>query len=113
MPLNMFKNRVLWRVYFIWFFRRIVPLMAIQAVILGLALKIFAEKVFVRAVLQNAVQVADSGYWAFFKYLVISFLGTRPLVQIAILLGLGVSALIIRDLTRSLFTYKAMRLRRR
>lgn len=110
---ELLKNRILWKIYIAWFFRRIVPLVLLQIAVLAFALKIFAKNVFVRAVLENAVQAADSGYWEFFKYLVMSFLGTRLLIQIIILLGLGLGALIIRDLARSLFTYKAMRLRRR
>lgn len=107
------KNRILWRVYAIWFLRRIVPLVAVQIVIFTIALKIFARNVFVSKVLQNSAQVADAGYWAVFKYLVSSFLNTHPITQIVILLALGVAALFLRDIARSLFAYRAMWFRRK
>ena len=110
---ELLKNRILWRVYLIWFLRRILPLMAVQIVMLGVALKIFAGNVFVIKVLKNGYLVANMGYWSFFKFLFYSFLGTRPLTQIALILGLAVTSLIIRDFIRMLFTYKAMHLRDR
>ncbi len=110
---ELLKNRILWRVYLIWFLRRIVPLMAAQVLILGVALKIFADHVFVIKVLKNGYLVANMGYWPFFKFLFYSFLSTRHLTQVAIVLGLAVTSLIIRDFGRSIFAYKAMHLRDR
>lgn len=108
---ELLKNRILWRVYLIWFLRRILPLIAVQIMILGAALKIFAGNVFVIKVLKNGYLVANMGYWSFFKFLFYSFLGTRPLTQAVMILGLAVTSLIIRDFIRMLFTYKAMHLR--
>ena len=108
---ELLKNRILWRVYLVWFFRRILPLIAVQIVILTAALKIFSGNVFVIKVLKNGYLVANTGYWSFFKFLFYSFLGTRPLTQIVVVLGLAVTSLIIRDMIRSLFAYKAMHLR--
>ena len=106
------KKRILVKIYTVWFLRRILPLIIIQVVVLALALKIFAKNLFVSMVLKNAAQAADAGYWIFLKYLGAAFLETRPLTQIIILIGLGVVALIIRDIIRSLFAYKSMRIGR-
>lgn len=106
------KKRILARVYISWFIKRVIPLIIIQALALAAALKLFAKNVFVSRVLQNASVAADSGYWVFSKYLLISFLNTRPIIQICILLGLGLGALLIRDFIRSLMTYKAMWIKR-
>ena len=105
------KKRILVKIYTIWFIKRVIPLVLIQILVLATALKIFAKNTFVSKVLQNASLAADSGYWAFFKYLGLAFLNTHPLTQIAILIGLGFGALIIRDITRSLMTYKSMWMR--
>ena len=102
------KNRLLWKIYLIWFFRRIVPLILLQLAIFSIALKTFADNVFISRVFKNAALAADSGYWTFFKYLFFSFFNTGPLTQLVILVGLGVTALIIRDISRSLFTYWAL-----
>ena len=106
------KKRILVKIYTVWFFRRIFPLILAQIVLLAIALKVFANSVFVSKVLQNAIKVGDAGYWGSLKYLSISFLNTQPLTQIAILIGFGIGALIIRDVIRSLLTYKTMWLRK-
>ena len=105
---DQFKNKLLWRVYLIWFMRRIVPLILLQVAILVLVVNLFAESVFLSKVLQNMGVTADGGYWALMKYLFATFFNTRPLVQIVILVGLGFVALLLRDLGRSLRTYKGM-----
>ncbi|MBI4991807.1 MAG: hypothetical protein HZB99_01150 [Candidatus Harrisonbacteria bacterium] len=106
------KNRILWKVYVVWFFRRIVPLILLQVLFFALAIQIFAKNVFVSRVLQNIGTVAENGYVPVLKYLAVSFLGTRPLTQVSILIILGVLALILRDLGRSLVAYKSMWMRK-
>lgn len=105
------KKRILLKIYTLWFLNRVIPLIIIQVLILALALKIFANNVFVSKVLKNSSQIANFGYWDLLKYLIISFINTRPLTQIAILIGLGIGALIIRDIIRSFMTYKTMWIR--
>ena len=106
--LEILKNRVLWKIYAVWFFRRIVPLMVVQVALIALALQIFAQKVFVSMILQNTGAIAGVSYWSVLKYLLISFSQTRFTVQLVILVMLGVGALLIRDITRTIFTYKSM-----
>lgn len=102
---NIFRNKVLWRVYLVWFFRKILPLILLQIGILIFALKIFAQEVFVGKVLENAALASDANYWQFIKYLATAFLQTHFLVQIAVLLVLGIGALLLRDAGRSLLVY--------
>lgn len=106
------KNRILWRVYLAWFFRRIVPLIVVQALVFLGVLKIFAKNVFISKVFHNAANVADFGYWALLKYSFFAFFNARPVTQLAILMIFGIMALLLRDLIRILFTYRAMWLRR-
>ena len=93
-------DRILYKVYGIWFLRRIVPLMLLQIVILVGALKLLADTVFLGKILENARGAAHSSYWEFFKYLVGAFFQTNFLAQIFILSVLGVGALLLRDLVR-------------
>lgn len=102
---TMLKSKILFRVYVIWFLRRIVPLVAIQIIGLVVALKLFANNVFVSKVFQNAELVAGENLWNILKYLVLAFLQTRFIIQILVLLGLGIGALILRDIGRALITY--------
>lgn len=79
--------------------------MIAQAAIIVLALKIFAKNVFVAKVLENAALASNSSYWELLKYLTIAFFKTHPIVQVSILIVLGISALFLRDIGRSVFTY--------
>ena len=99
---QLFKNRILWRVYTIWFFRRIVPLILFEIIVLVVALKLLANMVFVGKVIENAALASGSNYWAFFKYLLAAYFQTHPAVQIAIIVGLGLVALLLRDLVRAI-----------
>ena len=109
---QLLKNRILWKVYLAWFFRRIVPLIILQLAVFLVVLKFFAKSVFIRQVFRNAYLVSEASYWSFFKYAVFSFLNTPPLTQIISLIILGVIALLLRDFIRALLTYKAMWLKR-
>lgn len=106
------KNRILWRIYLLWFLRRIMPLIVLQVAVFALVVRIFARSVYISMVFQNSAVVAASSYWAVLKYLFVSFLNTRPLIQAAILVILGVLSLLFRDLAKALFAYKAMWLRK-
>lgn len=96
---------VFFKIYLIWFFRRIVPIMILEIAILLVALKTFTSKVFVGRVLENAALSSDSDYLDFFSYLAESFFQANPLVQIIILVLLGVGALLIRDVAKIGKTY--------
>ncbi|MBU6141962.1 hypothetical protein KGO95_02470 [Patescibacteria group bacterium] len=109
---ELLKDRILLRVYFVWFIRRIVPIIIFQVVVLALALQLFAQNVFVAHVFSNVALVAGQGYWAVLWYLLASFLHTRPLVQLAILVLFGVVALLIRDAIRAVIAYHAMWIRK-
>lgn len=109
---QLLRNRILWKVYLVWFFRRIVPLIILQLALFILALRFFAKNVFVRQVFRNAYLVSEASYWSFLKYAALSFLNTNPLTQILILIILGIVALFLRDLIRTLITYKVMWLKR-
>lgn len=109
---NFLKNRILWRVYFVWFMRRIVPLIILQVLFFSVALQIFAKNVFVKNVFRNAAVISGFGYFALLKYMALSFLNTRPATQIVILIILGVTALLIRDFMRMVVTYHSMWIRK-
>ena len=100
-----FKTKILWRVYVIWFFRRVLPLVLAQIFVISLALKIFAKKVFLEKVLENAAVAADSNYWEFLKYLAYAFFSAHILIQIIIILILALGTLLLRDTGRVIRTY--------
>jgi len=99
------KNRILWRVYFIWFLRRMLPIVLLQIAALVVLVKIFARNVFVSKVLENVVAASGFGYGEVFKFLLAAFINAHFAVQAVIVISLGISALIIRDIVRALLTY--------
>lgn len=103
--ISIFKNRILWKIYLIWFFRRILPLIIIEIAVVIMALKIFAKNVFVGKVLENAALASESNWWEFIKYLASSFSQTHPIVQVTIIAILGLGALFLRDIGRTIITY--------
>ncbi len=110
---QLLKNRILWRIYVLWFFRRIMPLIVLQVALFALALKVFARYVFVSKVFRNAALMSEFSYWDVLKFIYNAFINTHPLTQVVILIILGVVALLIRDLVRALLTYRSMWLRDR
>ncbi len=99
------SNKLLWKIYTIWFLRRIVPLMLVEIVFAVVVLKLLASTVFFGKVMENAALASNSSYWEFFKYILNTFFQTHVAVQLFILLILGVGALLLRDLKRVIFNY--------
>jgi len=79
--------------------------MLAQIVVLVAVLKLLASKIFFGRVLENAALASGSSYWEFFKYLLDAFFQTHFAIQIAILLALGVGALLWRDFARVSVSY--------
>ena len=105
------KNRILWKVYVMWFLRRIVPIIVLQVAVFAFVFQLFAKNVFISMVFKNAATVSANGYWALLKYMAYAFLNTHPLTQVLILVILGVLSLLIRDAVRMVATYRAMWIR--
>ena len=82
--------------------------MILEVALLTLAAMLFADSVFVSEVFQNVGVASGSGYLEVFSYLLVAFFKTHKLVKLAILIGLGLGALLLRDAVRSLWTYKSM-----
>jgi len=99
------NNKLLWKIYTIWFLRRIVPLMLVEIVFLVAILKLLAGTIFFGKVMENAALASNSSYWQFFKYILGTFFQTHIAVQLFTLLILGVGALLLRDLKRVVFNY--------
>ena len=98
-------NRILFKVYSIWFLRRILPLIIGQVLFLVIVLRVLASRIFFGRVLENAALAAGSSYWEFFKYLLEAFSQTHLAVQLGIPLALGIGALALRDLGRAVINY--------
>src|SRR3989338_1822137 len=94
------NSRILLRVYIVWFIRRILPLMALEVVGAAVFLKVFANAVFVERTFQNA-RLGETNLWGIMRYLLAAYLNTEFVIQLAILLVMGLLALVVRDLGRA------------
>lgn len=101
----MMTNKILLKIYSIWFLRRILPLVLAQLVFLVFVLKALGNTIFFGKVISNARLAAHSSYWEFSKYLMGAFFQTHFAVQIFILVALGIGALLLRDLVRVLSSW--------
>ncbi len=97
-------KHILLRVYIVWFFRRILPLMALEVIGAAVFLKVFANAVFVERTLANA-SLGRESVWGIVRYLVAAYMNTEFVVQLAILLVLGIAALLLRDLGRAVVIF--------
>lgn len=97
-------KHILLRVYIVWFFRRILPLMALEVILAAVFLKIFANAVFVERTFQNA-SLGRESIWGIVRYLLAAYINTEFAVQLAILLILGIAALLLRDLGRAVIIF--------
>ncbi|MCL5017100.1 MAG: hypothetical protein M1155_00320 [Patescibacteria group bacterium] len=99
------KNRIAWRVYLVWLFKRVIPLFFLELILLTVALWILGRLVFVREVFSNAFLASAQNPFVLAFYMFKAFLTTSLLKKIIILILLGFGVLIIRDVGRMLNSY--------
>lgn len=99
---NYLKQAIMRRVWTIWFVRRVLPWLALEAAALWFVLAKMAEQIFVNKVLQNAVAHTFSrSPFEFPSFFIHAFLNTETLVQTLIIALLTASILLARDLART------------
>jgi len=98
-------NKLLWKIYTIWFLRRIVPLILVQIIFIVIFLKLIANQIFFGKVLENAALASDSNLWEFSQYLIGAFFQTHIAVQLSVLFLLGIGALFLRDTGKAVLSY--------
>lgn len=99
------NKKLLFKIYSIWFLRRIMPLMLAQVAFLVVILKLLANRIFFGKVIENAALASGSSYWEFFKYLTEAFFKTNIIIQVAVFVALGIGALLLRDLAKIALNY--------
>lgn len=103
------RNRIMKRIFGIWFLRHTMPLVILELIGLFVALSFFARLVFVEKVVSNALTAAVGNPFKLFTYLVSAFLGSEFTTQAVIVILLAVVILVLRDLNRSLIAYLVMK----
>lgn len=106
---NIFKNKIIWRVYIAWFFKRILPLLILEVLFLAVAAYFFAQYVFIERVVDNTLIGAARNPFQMFSYLFWAFLQAGLLKQIAAVALLALGALLLRDFGRTVASYYSTR----
>ena len=101
---NLFRKRIMRRVYFIWFAKKIFPYLLIELTLFASFFYLIGRYVFVSKVLQYASQILannsiDPAIWSVFALHV--FFKTEFVVQLSILGSLAVTILIFKNFITS------------
>jgi len=105
MDTNSIKNKIAWKIYFVWLFKRVIPLFVMELVFLVLAFWLLGKLVFVQQVFTNAFLASVQNPFTVAAYLFNSFMDTDPLKQIVVVVLLGLGVLFMRDIGRALISY--------
>lgn len=102
---NPIKNKIVWKIYFIWLFKRIIPLFIAELVFLVLAFYFLGKLVFVSQVFQNAFLSSAQNPFTVALYMFDAFLATGPVKKIIIVILLSLGVLFMRDIGRMIVSY--------
>lgn len=101
------KGKILWKVYLAWFIKKILPLVVLEVLVIVGALYALAQFIFVERVVGNAFLNAASNPWQLMVFLFYAFLSTHWFTKVAIVIFLGLGALLLRDFGRVLASYRS------
>ena len=89
---NSLQVRIMRRVYTIWFAKRVLPYMVIEAAGLISVVYALSRLVYVRNVIDNTLAAFAANPWGWTFYMANSFLYRRPVIQA---LSLGATVLLV------------------
>ncbi len=101
---NLLCERIMKRVYFIWFIKKIFPYLLIELALFASFLYLISHYVFISKVLQYASQILannsiDPAVWSAFAWN--AFIGTELIVQLSVLGILAVVVLLFKNFITS------------
>jgi hypothetical protein len=102
---NPIKNKIAWKVYFIWLFKRIIPLFILEIIFLVLVFYFLGKVVFVQKVFENAFMFSAQNPIMVASYMLKAFLSTSLIKKIIVLGLLGFGVLFMREMGRALASY--------
>ncbi len=99
-PTPRFKGEVLNRIYRVWLFRKLLPVLCLEIVIFSVILYVLGRAVFIQRVIENALNVFFLSPPAILSFLADAFGHASTGTRILTLLGAILLALVIRHLTQ-------------
>lgn len=103
---NQLSDRIMRRVYFIWFSRRVLPYLAVEATLFAAFLYLIGQQVYVAKVLEYATSIFASNMAhpeVFASFAMNLFIRTHVGVQISIIGSLLATFFLFRNLISSAF----------
>lgn len=97
---NRFRGEALNQIYRVWLFRRFLPVLVIEVLILSLVLYWLAQAVFVERVFENAFRVFFESPPQILTFVVSAFAEAPLLTQFLTVGAAVLSALLLRQLTQ-------------
>lgn len=102
---NNIKNKIAWKIYFVWLFKRIIPLFILEIIFLVLVFYFLGQLVFVQRVFENAFLSGMQNPILVASYMFKAFLNTSLIKKMIVLGLLGLGVLFMRDIGRALTSY--------
>ena len=104
-----FRGEVLNKVYRVWLFRRLVPVLAIEIALLAFLLYEIGKRVFVERVIENAMKVFFVNPSGFVSFFISAFFHASRLVELVIIVFLIAGAFLIRHITQGILRFILVR----
>lgn len=79
------QRKIMLRIYGIWLFRRVLPVVIFQVLFVILALHLFASSVFVLRVFQSATGALEGGVWNFLVFALTILWNSKLAVKVEII----------------------------
>lgn len=101
-PSPRFKGEILNRIYRVWLFRKLLPVLLLEIAVLTIILFMIGRAVFMQRILENGLNVFFADPPAIFSFLANAFQHASGPTKILTLLGTLLQALAIRHLTQGI-----------
>lgn len=99
------KAQIMKRIFRVWFVRSMVPLLALELLLILLGVYFFSRLVFVSEVFQNTVTASFGHPLRALTYLWGAFLATQSATQVIIIISLAIIIFLLWHINRSIFSY--------
>lgn len=103
------QQKIMLRVYCIWFFRRVTPVFVFQILFLVLAVHLFAQSVFVARVAATTVAAFDGGFFYTIIFMAKLLWHAKLAVKVEIVAMLILGYYMLKYLKKAIVAYELMK----
>ncbi|MFY9462824.1 MAG: hypothetical protein WAP52_01420 [Candidatus Sungiibacteriota bacterium] len=100
-----FRGEMLNRIYRIWLFRKLMPVLIAEVLIFGVLSYGFMRFVFIRRVIENGLNVFSQNPSGIFSFTIAAFLHAPLLTQLITIGVVALAALVIRLITQGILRF--------